>query len=260
MAINHGEPVWMDVSPDDIDASATFYRELLGWEFEDRGEEYGGYNIITRDGQPVGGAMSSLMGPDGPTEEPQHPTFWTIYLKVDDLDATLEAVAEHGGSVAVPAMDVGDLGRMAIILDPAGAGLGLWEAGSFPGFTRDNGPGFPAWFECMTRDYDAAEPFYREVLGWDIGYIGEDGQPVDAPTGDVRYGGTQAAGLCEADSFLPPGMPSFWRMYVAVEDVDASVEKLVELGGSLLDGPMDTPFGRIATVVDPQGGTFQISS
>ncbi|MFC6147134.1 VOC family protein [Corynebacterium nasicanis] len=260
MTINHGDPVWMDLSTDDIEAAATFYRELLGWEFQDQGEEFGGYRIITRDGKPVGGAMSSLMGPDGPTEEPQYPTAWTVYLKVDDLDAALEATTAHGGTVVVPAMEVGELGRMAVIFDPAGAGLGLWEVGSFEGFVRDNGPGFPAWFESMTRDFDAAEAFYREVAGWQIGYIGEDGQPADGPSGDIRYGATSAAGLCEADSFLPPGVPSYWRAYVVVEDVDASVEKLRELGGTVLDGPVDTPFGRIATVADPQGGSFQISS
>lgn len=260
MTINHGDPIWIDLSTDDIDASADFYRELLGWEYTDQGEEFGGYRIIQRDGQPVGGAMSSLMGPDGPTEEPQYPTAWTVYLKVDDIDAALAATTKHGGTVVVPAMEVGELGRMAIIFDPAGAGLGMWEPGNFAGFVRDNGPGFPAWFESMTRNYDAAEPFYREVFGWDIGYIGEDGQPADAPTDNIRYGSTSAAGLCEADSFLPEGVPSYWRFYVVVEDVDASVEKLTELGGTVLDGPVDTPFGRIATVADPQGGSFQLSS
>lgn len=260
MTIDHGDPVWIDLSTDDIDASATFYRELLGWEFRDMGEEYGGYHMIMRGDDPVGGVMSSRMGPDGPTEEPQYPTWWTVYLKVDDLDAAVEATPRHGGTVEVPAMSVGELGRMAIVLDPAGAGLGLWESGSFDGFLRDAGPGTPVWFESMTRDYDAAERFYRKVLGWDIGYLGEDGEPAGASPGEIRYGSTPAAGLCEADSYLPSGMPSFWRFYVAVEDADASVGKVRELGGTVLDGPVDTPFGRIATVADPQGGSFQISS
>ncbi|GAB2478006.1 hypothetical protein GCM10027030_10340 [Luteococcus sediminum] len=54
-------------------------------------------------------------------------------------------------------------------------------------------------------------------------------------------------------------MPSYWRMYLCVEDADATIEKVKELGGSLLDGPMDSLFGRVATVADPQGAQFQIN-
>lgn len=53
-------------------------------------------------------------------------------------------------------------------------------------------------------------------------------------------------------------MPSYWRLYIGVDNTDESLEKLKELGGTVLDGPEDSPFGRLATVQDPQGASFQI--
>ncbi|AKA95728.1 VOC family protein [Corynebacterium ulcerans] len=263
--ILHGDPTWIDLSTHDLEGSRTFYKELFGWEFNSQGEEYGGYNIILSEGEPVGGAMDSHMGPEGRSETPMAPTAWTIYLKVDDMDVALAAALETGGQILLPSMQVGSLGFMAIVSDPAGGVVGLWQALDFPGITREAVNGQPAWFEVMTKDFDAAAPFYEKVTGWKLSYIGEDGQPTDGPGDGIRYaanapGEAATAGMCEANSFLPEEIPSHWRTYFTVADVDATVSKLQELGGQLLDGPVDTPFGRIATVADPQGATFQLSN
>ena len=112
------------------------------------------------------------------------------------------------------------------------------------------------------HDFAQAAPFYEKVFGWDLSYIDDDGQPTDtAPADGIRYasnapGQEATAGLCEADSFLPPGVSSFWRAYLGVEDTDAAAARITELGGRVLDGPVDSPFGRMATVEDPQGGQF----
>lgn len=256
--IKSGDPTWMDLSTHDIDAARAFYRELLGWEFVSAGENFGGYQIISSEGRQVGGAMSSLLGPDGPTAEPQSPTGWMVYLRTEDIAATAGKVVAAGGHIMAEPMQVGSLGKMAVITDPTGAVVGLWEADEFPGFTRDAGPGTPPWFEVMTMDFDAAWAFYREAAGWELFYLGENGQPTDEPGDGFRYASTGAAGICEANSFLPPGTQSYWRIYVEVADLDASVAKLRELGGELIDAPVDTPFGRLATVADPQGATLQL--
>ena len=51
---------------------------------------------------------------------------------------------------------------------------------------------------------------------------------------------------------------SFWRDYINVEDTDATATRVAELGGKVLAGPEDSPYGRIATVTDPEGATFQL--
>lgn len=259
-----GGPIWLDLSTHDLDGAQRFYSELLGWSFQDGGEEFGHYHTITHEGRAIGGAMSSLMGPDGPTEEPNGPTTWTVYLRTSDIAATVSRAESAGAQVLFPPMDVSDLGSMTVLSDPAGAAVGLWQPGTFDGIQAAAAPGLPCWFECMSTDYDASEAFYRDVLDWDIARMGEDEaeQSEDAPSG-VRYathgaGEAAAAGLCEAASFLPEGTPSFWRVYFGAEDVDDALLTATRLGGTVLDGPMDSPFGRLATVADPQGASFQI--
>ena len=143
---------------------------------------------------------------------------------------------------------------------PVGAVLGLWEPGRYGGFELPLTTGTPVWFETLTTGFDRALGFYRDVLGWDIAWMGgEEG----GSEGGVRYvthgaGDAAVAGLCDASDWLPEGAPSFWRVYFSVEDTDRALERIQELGGELVDGPMDSPFGRLATVRDPFGAMFQI--
>lgn len=255
-----GGPIWVDLSTHDIEGAESFYSELLGWSMHDGGEEFGHYRMINRGDSVIGGAMSSLMGPEGPLDEPAGPTAWTVYLRTADMADSVARAEAAGAQLLFPPMDVADLGTMTVLRDPAGAMVGLWQPGTFGGIQAAAAPGLPCWFECMSTDFDASEAFYRDALDWDVARMGEQSQ--DAPS-DVRYathgaGAAASAGLCEAVSFLPEGTPSYWRVYFGVEDVDTALETVTRLGGSVLDGPMDSPFGRLATVADPQGASFQI--
>lgn len=263
--IVEGGPIWIDLSTPDIDAAIAFYREMFGWEVVDPGPEYGGYHMIVSDGKTIGGMMSSLMGPDGPTDEPQNPPWWSVYVHTSDIDSTVARAEAAGGSLLIPTMDVGTLGKMAVVSDSAGAMIGLWQGIDFPGMQAVAGPGLVCWFECMTTDFEAALPFYRDVLGWDIHWMHEDDSDPAQPPADggfryVTHGDQQTgvAGLCDASAWLPEGVPSYWRVYLGTTDTDAALEKLTSLGGQVIDGPMDSPFGRLATVADPQGAQFQI--
>ncbi|MGO4957474.1 VOC family protein [Luteococcus sp. Sow4_B9] len=252
-----GNPTWMDLGTDDLDGAQTFYSELFGWNFNDQGPDFGGYRMIQLGDAFVGGAMDSRMTPEGLADEPQFPTSWTIYLRVDDIDAALARVEPAGGSVMMPAMQVGEAGSMALVTAPDGAVVGMWQPAEFPGYDFTGQPGSPVWFETMSKDYDAASAFYTEVFGWNLVQMPgiPEGQPRYATNGSEADAG---CGICEAHTFLPDEVPSYWRVYLQVEDTDAAVANIQHLGGRLLDGPMDSPFGRLATVADPQGGMFQV--
>lgn len=251
-----GSPTWMDLGTHDLEGAKAFYSELFGWEFVNQGDDFGGYNMIRKGDAFVAGAMSSLMTPDGMADELQYPTSWTIYLAVADIDAALAKATEKGGTVMLPPMEVGDAGRMALVQAPDGAVVGMWQAKDFPGYETDMSHGTPVWFESLSKDYDTAAGFYTEVFGWQLAEMPSgEGQPRYATNGADREA---QCGLCEANSFLPDEVPSYWRMYLQVDDVDAALEKITALGGNVLDGPMDSPFGRLATVADPQGAMFQV--
>ncbi|MDO5068502.1 MAG: VOC family protein [Propionibacteriaceae bacterium] len=254
-----GGPIWIDLGTHDLDGAIEFYTALLGWEFGEGSEQFGGYRMIHKDGLPIGGAMTTLMGPEGPTTEPQGPTAWSVYLRTANIEQTLAKAVEHGAQVLVPAMSIADLGSMAILIDPAGAAIGAWQPETFDGIANCARVGTPCWFENMTMNFDAASAFYRDVFAWDLQV--NPTQQEAAPK--VRYvthgtGEKTAAGMCEANSVLPEGTPSYWRVYFGVADLDHSLAELKRLGGSVIDPGGDTPFGRIATVADPQGAQFQL--
>jgi uncharacterized protein len=84
-------------------------------------------------------------------------------------------------------------------------------------------------------------------------------------TDEFRYttlgaGDEARAGIMDASKFLPEGVPSNWQVYFGVENVDAAVGKAQALGGQLLQPAEDTPFGRMATLADPTGAVFRIST
>ncbi|MDQ1520761.1 MAG: uncharacterized protein QOI55_1834 [Actinomycetota bacterium] len=243
-----GAPCWIDLYTSDPDRSRAFYGELFGWTSEEAGPEYGGYINFLKDGIPVAGAMRN----DGTTGTPD---IWSIYLASDDAKATVDAAAENGGQVELPAMDVGELGTMAFVIDAGQARIGVWQPGLHKGFGILGEPGTPGWFELHTRDYDATVEFYRRVFKWDTHVVS------DSP--EFRYttlgeGEGQLAGIMDATGFLPDGVPAHWSIYFRVDNTDAALAKIVDLGGSIVSPAEDTPYGRLAAASDPTGTLFKL--
>ncbi|MCU1375265.1 MAG: hypothetical protein JWO68_2551 [Actinomycetia bacterium] len=243
-----GAPTWIDLFSSDTPRAVEFYGQLFGWTAEHGGEEYGGYINFLKDGVPVAGCM----GHDGSTGMPD---VWSVYLASDDAAATVEAAAAQGGQVHLPAMDVMELGRMALVADPGQAAVGIWQPGLHQGFGVVAEPGTPGWFELHTRDYDAAVTFYRDVFQWDAHTA------ADEP--GFRYttfgeGESARAGIMDAGFLLPEGVPNHWSIYFQVADTDAALARVVELGGAVVRPGEDTPFGRLAAATDPAGTQFKL--
>jgi predicted enzyme related to lactoylglutathione lyase len=249
-----GAPCWIDLLSSDTSASRRFYGELFGWVAEEAGEEYGGYVNLTLDGGPVAGLMGKT------PEMAEAPDGWSIYFRTDDIGKTCDLAFANGGSVAMPPMPVpedGHLGHMALVGDPAGGFFGLWQPGEHAGFERWDEAGAPSWIELHTRDYDRSIAFYTETLGWEVRVESDEpdfrySQQVDPATGEGL------AGVMDATAWLPDGVPAHWSVYFGVADADATVAQAVELGGALVVGPEDTPYGRLATLTDVTGAVFKI--
>ena len=252
-----GTTTWIDLGSTDLDAAQAFYQQLFGWDFTDTGEEMNHYHLIRCRGALVGGAMS-VAGMTCPDGQPL-PSEWGVYLAVDDADERFALAQQHGAQAVLPPGDAGASGRFAVVLDPTGAVIGLWQAGELDGYDFSGDPGTPVWFELMTQDFDGAVSFYSDVF---------DFQPTPMTTEmddpQFRYVTNRpqaeaSSGICDARGIVDAEAGSFWRVYFCVEDADASIARAQELGGTLLDGPDDSPFGRIATLADPTGASFQIS-
>jgi uncharacterized protein len=243
-----GAPCWADLMTSDPERARAFYGELFGWTSDDAGPDFGGYINFSKDGLRVAGGMRN----DGTSGMPDA---WNVYLATDDAQATVNDATSNGGQVIVPPMAVGPLGTMAVMTDAGGAAIGAWQPAEFPGFGLVAEIGAPTWFELHTRDYDAAVDFYRKVFRWDTHAVSD--------TPEFRYttlgqGEDQLAGIMDASAFLPEGVPAHWSVYFSVENADASLARITALGGAVVMGAEDTPYGRLATAADPTGAVFKL--
>jgi hypothetical protein len=183
------------------------------------------------------------------------PDIWGVYLSSTDTKGTVEQALAKGASLREGPMDIADLGTEAILDDVTGGRIGVWQAKAFPGLSVLNQPGTPAYFELLTRDYQAAVGFYRDVFGWDAQVAGDT--PEFRLT-VLKDGDETIAGIMDASGFLPPDQPAQWGMYIKVTDTDAALAKAVELGGTVTQPAEDTPYGRLAGATDPTGARFKL--
>ncbi|MDQ1541699.1 MAG: uncharacterized protein QOH29_2425 [Actinomycetota bacterium] len=244
-----GAPCWVDLMTSDPARSTAFYGELFGWTASEPDEAFGGYFTFSHDKAQVAGCMGQPPGSG-------MPDVWTVYLAADDAAKVLETATANGGHAVVDLMAVGDLGTMAAISDPAGAMIGVWQPATFQGFPVFGEANTPSWFEVHTRDYDTAVAFYRDVFGWDAHAVSD--------TPEFRYtvlrdGDELLAGILDAVAVgIPDDVPSRWFVYFGVDDTDATLTRALELGGSVLEPAVDTPYGRLATLADPTGAIFKL--
>ena len=146
---------------------------------------------------------------------------------------------------------------MALLTDPAGAVAGLWQPTGHHGFEVVNEAGAPVFHSLTTRDYGKALDFYRQVFGWQTETV--------ADTDEFRYStasfdGKALLGVMDGTNHLPEGVPSHWDFFLGADDVDKTVQLIIENGGSVIRDAEDTPYGRLAAVADATGAGFNLSS
>jgi uncharacterized protein len=262
-----GVPCWVDTTQPDPKAATGFYGDLFGWEVEDVSppDAPGSYFV----GRLNGGDVAGVGDPqDGPRE-----AIWNTYIWVDDADATAAKVRDAGGSVLSEPTDVRDLGRLAVVADPAGAAFCLWQPVQHRGATVVNEHGSVNFNDLHTRDLEEAQAFYGAVFGWDLLSFGADGG-MWAMTAYGDFLEQRDPGLRErmadvgaperfedvvASVRLMPDVPPHWGVTFAVDDADAIAARATELGGRVEVPPFDAPWVRMTVISDPQGATFTAS-
>jgi predicted enzyme related to lactoylglutathione lyase len=244
-----GAPCWTDLFTSDVEGSRKFYSELFGWEALEPSPEFGGYFMFSLNGKEVAGGMGDM-------GDIKANNAWKVYLQTDDINATIDHATKKGADVMGPAMAVADVGTQCMLTDPTGAFLGAWQPGTFQGFSVLGEPGAPSWFELHTSDFTKAVDFYESVFHWETASMGD--------TDEFRYsvmkepgGEDRPTGIMDASSFLG-GNPSSWFVYWEVDEAATATEKVVALGGSIVQGAEKTPYGTIATVADPSGAVFKL--
>jgi predicted enzyme related to lactoylglutathione lyase len=114
-----GAPIWNELSTSDLDKSKEFYSETFGWGWGGA-DEYAEAQVGERT---IGGVMPRR--PELPAEVPDH---WLVYFGTEDVDASTARATDLGGTVVVGPMDIPDMGRFAVILDPQGAAFAIFQS------------------------------------------------------------------------------------------------------------------------------------
>lgn len=239
---------WADLGTTDPDAARAFYGGLLGWEGEPGGPELGGYAVMTLDGAEAAG----IVGQGAEQRETQVPPAWTSYVSVEDADAVVARAEELGGAVLLPPFDVARVGSMALIADPQGAAVAVWQAGEMIGASVVNQAGAMSLNQLNTSDPEAAEAFYGPLFGWEFAQVGDGA----VPYWGITNAGSLNGGMMALDASAPA--PPHWLVYFTCEDLDGADAMIRGGGGAVVVPPMDIESGRILVAHDPQYAFFAL--
>ncbi|MFI5756712.1 VOC family protein [Streptomyces sp. NPDC051569] len=247
-----GGPCWVTLLSPELSASQSFYGGVLGWTYRPAGLG-DDFRVALSEGMPVAGIGA-------PAASSGVAAAWTPYFAVADVDEAAARIRERGATVAVGPLAFHS-GRAALATDPDGAAFGIWEGAVRSDWTVGRGSA-PAWLELRTRDTTDAARFYSQVLGWapeaesgftlvheaDHAVLRQDEHVV----AKIRGGAVQA---------MPdPRLRPRWHVYFRVPEVPGSVAAALSGGGALVSGPDVSPAAREATLRDPDGALFTVTS
>ncbi|WP_154605312.1 VOC family protein [Arthrobacter sp. AQ5-05] len=249
----NGAPCWVETLQPDPDAAVAFYSELMGWTFDDA--EPCGYLVARFNGRRVAGIGQAPAMLDRGA--------WVTYVLVGDLNKTIEEVNEATGSVLAGPLEGQNGERTALFADPSGAVFGARQGNPATVAEVVDAPGAWQMSALHTPDLRGAQTFYGRIFGWQIEPMPESGISLWRLAGSTRRAADptlpdDVVGVAvEADP--AGGVPPHWAVNIQVLDADDLATRVVELGGSMLMPPTDTPGFRNAVLTDPNGGVLAIS-
>ena len=195
--------------------------------------------------------MAGMMPLSDEARKANVPPHWITYVSVPDVDATVAQALSLGATTHLAPMNVPTVGRVAVLSDPQGATIGVFQPETPREISDDLVMGDFSWHEMVADDWKAVWEFYRALFGWEY-----DSQMDMGAMGTYwmfrRAGGSRALGGMYN---RPPEVPAaHWLPYVHLPSADLVAKLATEHGGKVMHGPMEVPGGdRIAIMMDPQG-------
>lgn len=243
-----GKFTWFDMATPAIDTQKEFYGSVFGWTYRSPARTDDGYTLIMNRGRTIGG-MFQYEPPGGE----QDGAAWIVLMSVDSPDDTESIVKSAGGSVDISPTTVPGRGRHALFRDPADALFGVLksDSGDPPDVEIEVGGFF--WVDLFARDPEAMTAFYSRLAPFEL----EEREIADGLMRTLLIAhGMPRASIIPVDE---EANRAAWVPYVRVENVEATLEKVVAGGGFAIIPPDQRLLdGNVAVFVDPHGGVTGI--
>ena len=237
-AHDHGMPCWIDVmvaTEEQHHDTRAFLSALFNWTWDVGSPEMGSYSIALVDGAPVFGL--------GVDERAKGDV--TTYFASADINDSVKCALNLGASVVAPVMDVMDLGKMALLLDPAGAPFGFWQAGTFLGFGVMYQENTPGWFDHVSSEPQRDGEFYAAITGHQL-------TPMEGDMRILQNGDQWFASVTHAQG----GEHAQWKPIIVVDALERIHEAVPRLGGTIVLAEMPVPGSAICVFSEPVSGTL----
>jgi len=255
----HGNFIWYELMTSDQDAAIDFYKTVVGWDAADQTMADLGdfrYTLLSTGGRDVAGLMQLNDEMKAAGASPG----WLGVIGVADTDEAAKAIEAAGGAILRAPDDIPNVGRFAIVADPGGAAFELLTPippEKEPAPLAPETPGTIGWHELYAGNGEtAAFAFYSGQFGWK-----SDTEMDMGPMGKYRIfskDGVQLGGMMDKPADMPV---SAWGFYIIVDGLDAAVERLKAIGGTVTIEPHEVPGGSwIVQATDPQGANFALLS
>lgn len=239
----NGSIVHIELYSEDVDGFRPFAEAAFDWSFEH--DEELNYTMWRAETPPFGALLDPA---DAPISVPPA----VVYLAIDDIEETDDAITEAGGELLLEAMEIPGVGALSVFREPGGVVEAVWEDRSgaeapeegSPPLTDEPGIGSVTHFELYTDDPTATRTFHEAVFGWTFETV-EDGAYTMA-----RPPTPPAGGLMEATDEMPVGT----LLYLQVEAAADACEAIKAAGGTVLREPFEVEGWGIMAVFEAPGG------
>ncbi len=229
-----GAPVvHFEIGSTDPTSLVGFYRDVFGWNIEAMPGTEPYLVVDTRSARGIYGGIGH-----GEAD------YVTFYAGVDDIHASLARAEELGGKVAVPVQVIPDVVTFALFTDPQGNLIGLVSNEGAPPDRVEAGGAPVTHFEINSPNITALHAFYQQLFGWTI----HADNPMNYGLVHAEPGAGIGGGLGQSET------GNSVTFYAEVPDLEATLAKVVALGGSIVHPVMEIPdMVTFAIFADPQG-------
>lgn len=247
-----GKIIWHDLFTDNVDEAQRFYGDVFGWHFQTFGTGKDSYTLISHQGKRIGGIVRLTEA-----QAAQNENQWISYISVSNVAQVASYVNNNAGEVLLSPRRFEHQGDLAIFSDPEGAAFGVLMSASGDPADAKSEVGEWAWADLLAKNPQQQILFYQGIANYDAQEDTRDPQANDyfLYLDKLARAGVVSIPASEAATSVQPN----WLPYLRVANVNKTVTKVTQLGGSVIFKPNTQVFNsKLAIIADPGGAAVGI--